>query len=122
MNSLAKKMTYFSEGTMKTIFLFGLLLTTLLSVNAFALDLDGAQKRGLVGEQPNGYIGVVKNTAETKALVQQINKKREEAYREIAIEHQITLEKVAAMAGVKLIKKTQPGEYYRSSDGQWKKK
>ena len=37
-------------------------VTLVLAGAAFALDLESAKSQGLVGEQPNGYLGVVKAT------------------------------------------------------------
>ena len=55
----------------------GLLLCSSL---AMALDVGGAKAQGLVGEQPDGYLGVVKATPEAVSLAADINAKRREAY------------------------------------------
>ena len=55
-------------------------VTLVFAGAAFALDLDSAKSQGLVGEQPNGYLGVVKATSEAVELVSDVNEKRREAY------------------------------------------
>lgn len=86
---------------------------------ALALDLDAAKGQGLVGEQPNGYLGVVKATPEAVELVADINARRREAYERIARENGITLDQVANLAGQKAIERSAAGIYIRTPDGQW---
>ena len=47
-------------------------VTLVFAGAAFALDLDSAKSQGLVGEQPNGYLGVVKATSEAVELVSDV--------------------------------------------------
>lgn len=94
----------------------------LFSVPALALDLDAAKHQGLVGEQPNGYLGVVKATPEAVELTSDINEKRRQAYQRIARENGITLDQVARIAGQKAIEKTDAGDYVKAPTGQWLKK
>jgi len=72
-----------------------------------------------VGEQPDGYLGVVKATPAAVELVADINEKRRAAYERIAKENGITLDQVARLAGQKAIDKTDAGDYVRTPDGQW---
>ncbi|GAA5114613.1 YdbL family protein [Alloalcanivorax gelatiniphagus] len=94
----------------------------LFSGTVFALDLNQAKSQGLVGEQPNGYLGVVKATPEAVELVSDINDKRRAAYERIAKQNGITLEQVANLAGQKAIEKTPGGEYVKTPTGQWVEK
>ncbi|MFP1679292.1 YdbL family protein [Alloalcanivorax sp. C16-2] len=94
----------------------------LLSVTAAALDLNQAKAEGLVGEQPNGYLGVVKATPAAVELVSDINEKRRAAYERIAKQNGITLDQVANLAGQKAIEKTPTGEYIKTPTGQWVEK
>ncbi|SCK30880.1 YdbL family protein [Vogesella sp. LIG4] len=96
----------------------GLLLCSGL---AMALDLGSAKTQGLVGEQPDGYLGVVKSTPEAVALAADINAKRREAYDAIAKKNGATIDQVAALAGQKAIDKAAPGSYVKAN-GQWVKK
>lgn len=89
---------------------------------AMALDVGGAKAQGLVGEQPDGYLGVVKATPEAVSLAADINAKRREAYDAIAKKNGTTLDQVATLAGQKAIEKTPPGSYVKAPNGQWVKK
>lgn len=88
----------------------------------YALDLEQAKAQGLVGEQPDGYLGVVKATPEVVALVADINKKRRAAYEDIARKNGITVEQVAVLAGEKAIARTAQGSFIRTPDGRWIRK
>jgi hypothetical protein len=91
---------------------------------AFAISLDQAKSQGLVGEQADGYLGVVSPSApqEVKALVANINAKRRDEYRAIAARNKTTLDKVEALAGKKAIDLTPAGQNVRLPSGQWVKK
>lgn len=102
---------------------FALIASLLIfSMQALALGLDAAKNQGLVGEQPNGYLGVVKSTPVAVQLVSDINGKRHQAYERIAQQNGITVEQVEKLAGQKAITKTRPGNYIKTPSGQWVKK
>ena len=97
-----------------------LLLT--LAAPALALDLDGARSQGLLGEQADGYVGiVVRPTPELERLASEINAKRRAHYAEIAERNGTSLEAVAALAGKKLIEGAPSGQFVKTNGG-WKKK
>lgn len=111
---------------MKTLFRTLLITTTLIistllaSMPAFALELGDAKARGLVGEQPSGYLAAVGiSTPEIAALVNDINKKRKAAYEEIAKRNGTPLDAVEQLAGQKAIEKTPAGQFVRSASGDW---
>lgn len=99
-----------------TVFLFS------LSNPLWALTLDDAKANGLVGEQTDGYVGVVISSTEAESLVTEINNKRKDAYSNIAEKNGITIKKVAELAGKKLIEKLPEGQLYKAPDGTWVKK
>lgn len=107
---------------MKTLTRIAAILLLACSSFAFALDLDGAKAQGLVGEQPDGYLGVVKASPDAVGLAADINAKRRAAYEGIAKKNGATLDQVAGLAGQKAIEKTTPGHYVKSPEGQWVKK
>ncbi len=86
--------------------------------------LDQAKMAGDLGEQPNGYLGVVNQRAAetTKMLASEINIKRREKYISIARENGSTLAAVEAVVGAKLIARTAPGEFYKNGSGHWVKR
>ena len=90
----------------------------------WAASLDQAKSQGLVGEQANGYLGVVAASApaDVKALVADINQKRKQEYQSIAQRNKTSLDAVEALAGKKAIELTPAGQYVRLPSGQWQKK
>ena len=78
-----------------------------------------ARAAGQVGEQPDGYLGVVSGGAEVRALVNNINIQRKAAYTQKAQSSGATVEQMAFTSGCNLIQQTQPGEKYRAPDGSW---
>jgi len=81
---------------------------------------EAARAAGQVGEQPDGYLGIVGDaTPELRALVNNINIKRKAAYTRGAAAG-ATVEQFAFVSGCNLIAKTQPGEKYKAPDGSWK--
>ncbi|MEZ5571638.1 MAG: YdbL family protein [Halioglobus sp.] len=98
-----------------------LLLSILMTLPAFALELDAAKSAGWVGETSTGYIGAVQSSAEVDALVASINSQRKVLYEEIAKKNGISLQAVEARAGQKAIEKTAPGDYIDTGSG-WHKK
>lgn len=80
-----------------------------------------ARAAGQVGEQPDGYLGVVgAGSAELRALVSNINIQRKAAYTQKAQASGATVEQLAFTSGCNLIAQTKPGEKYRAPDGGWK--
>ncbi|WP_379921106.1 YdbL family protein [Erythrobacter sp. R86502] len=79
-----------------------------------------ARSAGKVGEQPDGYLGIV--GAADKALqdlVNDINIKRRAIYAEKAKENNATQEAYALTSGCQAISRTVAGEKYRAPDGSW---
>lgn len=101
---------------------FILVMLACFSMSAFALELDEAKSQGLVGERPDGYLGVVHSgNADAAALVKDINAKRRAVYADIAGKRGISIDAVQAAAGAKAIEKTAPGNFILSAD-HWVRK
>ncbi|RVU34520.1 DUF1318 domain-containing protein [Rheinheimera riviphila] len=83
--------------------------------------LPTAKAQGLVGEQPDGYLGVVKASTDTASVVQLINNARRAEYQKLATANGLQLADVEVMAGQKALEKTQSGHFILR-DGQWVKK
>lgn len=79
-----------------------------------------ARQQGLVGEQPDGYLGIVgAETPELRALVNNINIQRKKQYTQQAASGGSTVEQMAFVTGCNLIQRSAPGEKYRTPDGRW---
>jgi len=77
---------------------------------AFAMSVEEAKTKGLVGEKANGYLGVVNpSSQEAESLTNEVNKKRRQAYEDIAARNRTQLDAVEALAGEKAIQNTKPG-------------
>jgi uncharacterized protein YdbL (DUF1318 family) len=79
-----------------------------------------ARDAGKVGEQPDGYLGIVGAADPAlQRLVDDINIKRRAVYAEKAKEKNATLEAYALTAGCQAVARTTPGEKYKAPDGSW---
>ena len=108
----------------KVLILAGALAVAGLATAAYAQRdpaYAAARARGPVGEQPDGYLGIVgAATAELRALVGNINIQRKAAYTQKAAASGATVEQLAFTSGCNLIAQTSAGEKYKSPDGVWK--
>ena len=107
----------------KLLKIFFICLIALNTACVFAADLQQAKSDGLVGEQLNGYLGLVSSdvSADVRALVKDVNTKRKAKYKSIAEKNSTSLETVELLAGKKAIEKTRSGNYVQTAAG-WKKK
>ena len=81
---------------------------------------SAARAAGQVGEQPDGYLGIVGgSTPALRAVVNNINIQRKAKYTQSA-QSGATVEQFAFTSGCNLILQTKPGEMYKSPDGGWK--
>jgi len=104
---------------------FLMLLISILSVSvAIASPLSKPKADGLIGEQANGYIGLVKQDvpADIKKLVKDVNAKRKAGYQKIAAKQGTSLSDVEKVGGNTAIEKTLRGNYIRNAGGSWRKK
>jgi len=91
---------------------------------AMAGALDQPKADGLIGEQANGYLGLVRQDvpADVKALVRDVNERRKARYQDIAGKQSVSLAEVEKVGGTTAIEKTLPGNYVKQSGGAWRKK
>ena|SRR5689334_5082934 len=94
----------------------------LCTSDVFAMSLEEAKSKGLVGEKPNGYLGVVGQSGpDVHALTDDVNQKRRQAYEDIAKRNRTQLDSVESLAGQKAIQNTQPGHFVEGPGG-WVRK
>ncbi|MXZ33130.1 MAG: DUF1318 domain-containing protein [Gammaproteobacteria bacterium] len=100
------------------------LLGLLLAGPAWAVTLQEAKDQGLVGEQRDGYVGLVAGTAaaEVRDLVRDVNDERRRRYEQIARDNGITMEQVAAVAWERAVQATRSGHYLQDENGRWVRK
>lgn len=79
-----------------------------------------ARADGKVGEQADGYLGIVGAADPAlQRVVDDINIKRRAVYAEKAKTQNSTLEAYALTSGCIAVAATKPGEKYRTPDGAW---
>ena len=93
---------------------------------AYALQDASATLRasGQVGEQADGYLGLVGSaSADTRAQVDSVNIKRRAYYTDLAAKRGAKIEEVAATTACELFRtKVGAGQYYRLPDGVWRQR
>jgi uncharacterized protein YdbL (DUF1318 family) len=109
---------------LRNIFALFTLLLSLVAAPAWALTKDDAKAQGLMGEQSNGYLGIVttKPTQDLKALVAQINNKRRAAYAKGATKAGVERSVFELRMGQRLQERSPAGHYIQLQNGKWKKK
>jgi uncharacterized protein YdbL (DUF1318 family) len=97
---------------------------SLLAVGAWALDLQEAKARGLVGEANTGYLSYVKAPAgaEVKALVDGVNRQRRQMFADTAKANALAVDQVALRFYQRAVQATESGNYYQNPAGQWVRK
>lgn len=99
----------------------GFILLMLTPLLAFGVTLNEAKQQGLLGERPDGYLGLVKPSAPAKTVefMKDINRKRRDVYKNIASKNGTALSAVEALAGKKAIAKTSSGQFIMQPNGSW---
>jgi uncharacterized protein len=112
---------------MKMMIAAGLGLAMVAGGTASAFFQDAAAElraTGLVGEQADGYMGLVGSaSADVRARVDQINIQRRARYTELASQRGATIEEVAAATACQIFAgRVGAGQYYRLPDGVWRRR
>ncbi len=92
--------------------------------SAAKATVDAAKVSGVVGEQADGYLGLVSSDAPAavRAAVAEINTGRTAAFRDAAAKAGTTVEVAGAAVGKQLFERLPAGQFYRTADGRWAKK
>lgn len=100
-----------------------LALVPVAALPAYAIDLDTAKAQGLVGEKPDGLLGIVGSpSSELQTLVSSVNSRRMAIFRDVAAKNGQSLAAVQAVSGDEFIARTPAGQYVMNRSGQWIKK
>ncbi|PCJ24226.1 MAG: hypothetical protein COA96_10090 [SAR86 cluster bacterium] len=101
-----------------------LLFCLLLIPASFAATLQEAKAEGLLGEQRDGYVGLVvaDAPADIVAIVRDVNSQRRQRYEQIAQQNGITLQQVQSLAYEQAVEATQSGNYIQNASGAWVRK
>jgi uncharacterized protein YdbL (DUF1318 family) len=112
---------------MKLLIAAALGIALVAGTSAYAMQADAAgqlRASGLVGEQADGYLGLVGSaSADVRAQMEQVNIQRRAAYTQLATSRGATIEEVAAATACQLFaSRVGPGQYYRLPDGVWRRR
>ena len=91
----------------------------LIATPAFALDLHGARDAGVLGEQNDGYVAVLKKSPDAAALASEVNAKRKAEYARISQQNKQPVDIVAKLAAQQIIDGLTKGDSYQDADGKW---
>ena len=109
---------------MKSMLKVLVVMSTLMCSALFAADLKSAKAEGLVGEQTNGYLGLVVSSApaDIKALVASVNDQRKAHFAQIASKTGASLDEAAKVFAKEAFERTESGHFIQNEAGQWVKK
>lgn len=107
-----------------------LLLASALALGAMALTgvsaasaiVEQAKDQCIVGEQADGYLGVVDGKSASDALrreIRDINQQRKAYYADISRRNGVSIEVTATLTAEKLIGQAGRGECVRDQNGRW---
>jgi len=109
--------------------IFAALALLLTSAPAFAdlasdkAAVDAAKAAGTVGEQADGYLGIVSSAdGAVTAAVNEINAGRRQVYSQTAAKSGVTPDAAGQATGAQLIAKVPGGQYFKPLGGAWTKK
>lgn len=82
--------------------------------------VDTAKTNGVVGEQGDGYLGIVRGGDDNvRAAVAEINAGRAAVYRETAARTGVTPEAAGQATAQQLLARLPAGQYYKPLNGAW---
>lgn len=109
-----------------SIFLIGLQSTIVFadinSMRARLPKIVELKDKGLVGEQADGYLGVVEDKEGASAVVAEENADRKGVYSDRAKAQGQSVEVFGAVIGGAKTRDEQPGRFIKNSAGKWMKK
>ena len=108
---------------------FAAIALLMLSTPAFAdlaadkAAVDAAKAAGKVGEQADGYLGIVSGAdGALTAAVNDINAGRREVYTQTATKSGVSPDAAGQATGAQLIAKVPAGQYFKPLGGAWTKR
>ncbi len=105
--------------------LFTALALTAAPAVAAPAAIDAAKARCIVGEQTDGYLGVIDNAKADEALrreVRSVNQQRKAVYADLAARNGVTIEQAAQVTAERLLNGAPSGHCIQTPEGGWMKK
>lgn len=94
------------------------------AAQAASAIIENAKSKCIVGEQSDGYLGVVDGAIageDVKREVRAINQQRKAAFASLATRNGVTIEDAAALTGKRLVEGASAGQCVKLPDGAWAK-
>lgn len=85
-------------------------------------ELVAMKAQGVIGENNQGYLTLLKPSTDKKAVMAAENEDRRKIYTAIAKKQKTTAELVGQRRALQIAKKADPGTMIQSSGGEWRKK
>lgn len=107
------------------MFAAALVLSAAAPALAASAAIEAAKASCIVGEQTDGYLGVIDNAKADEGLrreVRSINQQRKAAYAELAAKNGVTIEQAAQVTAERLLNGASSGHCIQSPGGGWIKK
>ncbi len=117
-----KKYGFISFASGAFAALLAAVVLTPTSASAASAIVEQAKDECIVGEQADGYLGIVKGAsadAELRREVRDINQRRKTYYADIARRNGVSVEVTAVLTAEKLIGQAGPGHCVRDQSGAW---
>ena len=101
-----------------------LLAVLLASTGVWAADLKSAKAEGWIGEQSDGYLGLVKAgaPADVQALLAEVNGQRQAHFGQIASKTGVSPAEAATVFAKEAAERTESGNYIQHAGGGWVRK
>jgi len=106
-------------------FIAAISLTALGDINSMRARLPKIvelKDKGYIGEQPDGFLGVIEDKEGASAIVAEENSDRKEVYAERAKLQGQSIEVFSAVIGSAKTRDEQSGRFIKNSSGKWLKK
>jgi uncharacterized protein YdbL (DUF1318 family) len=99
-----------------------MLVMAMLPASAASALIENAKDNCIVGEQADGYLGIVPGAAassEVRGEVRDVNQQRKAIYADIANRTNVTIDVAATRTASRLINESKSGQCVRDSSGTW---
>jgi hypothetical protein len=102
----------------------GLTAGSVAAQSAAKATVDAAKAAGVVGEQGDGFLGLVTGSADpaVRTAVAEINAGRAAAYKDIAAKTGVAQPAAGEATARQLIDRLPPGNFYKPIGGAWTRK
>lgn len=113
------------KHSLATTLAAALALSAAAPAYAASAAIEAAKSQCVIGEQTDGYLGVIDNAKADEALkreVRSINQQRKAVYAELAAKNGVTIEQAAQVTAERLLNGAPSGHCIQTPDGGWVKK